>query len=313
MKEIIINSVKHIFHFILGMFLLLLTLMGNEIVLLANIEPPQLELDTVLTIKVVTDSIVKDSTIKDIKIPRIINLKPVFSTQIDTGNINYTEAEWFPYKGFKYDLKALEWTDRDVILFTNILFRESGSTVISKNHEIDQYFVAISAIRRYVDENLDSPVVIVRYNKSFTRFKNVAIKTTEDSYYVPRFVGAFSMASYEVPAFKRNKEANMKAWLQCHKVVLNVLKGEIPSHVPYIPHGTFAYLKKSIDTDYAWINAVTKKWCNVATTIKDHHYYANPVHMTAQEREHLQNNPFNPIKDFNEGLFADNRRENSLK
>lgn len=307
---------KTIVNTIIGMVAFLLVLMGQDLFLLANphkIANTWWDLEEELELpKKETENLANYITVCNATSARrqvAIIEKPV--QKEEKVDITYTQDEWFPFLGFKYDLDSLNWSERDKILFTNILFRESGSTVISRNHEIDQYFVAISAIRRYTDRKC-GVAPLVKYSKKFVRFKNQAAKITHDAYYVYRFVGAFSMASYNKPTFKRNVKANQEAWEQCYKVVTNVLNGTIPNFVPYIPHGTFAYLKKEIDTDYNWINAVTKKWVLVATTIKDHHYYADPDCMTDQEKKHLLNNPFNPIADFSEGLFADLLRSNSL-
>lgn len=226
--------------------------------------------------------------------------------KIISNKLKLHKKEWFPFKDFKYNLDKQNWSKKNRILFTNILFRESGGTVTNIHKEVDQYLVAITAMRRYIGKNYTSPVVIKKYNKKFKRYKSQAIKVTKNYYYVPKFVGAYSMASSKKPVFKGGtKVINEKAWQQCYKVVNNVLKGNIPDFVPYVPHGTYAYLNSRIDTDMNWINSVTKKWVVVASTVKDHHYYANPEEMTKKEIEHLKKGPINPINiRFKDGLFA---------
>jgi hypothetical protein len=226
--------------------------------------------------------------------------------KIISNKLKLHKKEWFPFKDFKYKLNKQKWSQSNKVLFTNILFRESGGTVTSKHKEIDQYLVAITAMRRYIGKNYTSPVIIKKYNKNFKRYKSQAVKITKKYYHVPKFVGAYSMASLKKPVFKGGtKVINEKAWQQCYKVVNDVLEGTIPDFVPYVPHGTYAYLNSRIDTDMDWINSVTKKWVVVASTVKDHHYYADPEEMTKEEIEHLKKGPINPKNTrFEDGLFA---------
>lgn len=228
------------------------------------------------------DSCVTDSADVMIKLP--INKPKVLEVSEyahDAHEIH--DKEWFALKGFKYDLDTLNWKQEDIILFANILSRESGSTVRSVHQEIDMYLVAIAARYRFLDKGYEHPVVKER-TKS-------------------RFVGAYSMEAKTKPKFK--KPLNEKAWNKCYEIVSNVLSGNIPDFVPYIPNGTHAYLNSRLDTDQAWINACTTKWVVVASTIKDHHYYANPDYFTAEEEAALRKNPFNPVNTrFKDGLFA---------
>jgi hypothetical protein len=174
-------------------------------------------------------------------------------------------------------------------MFTNILYREFKSRY-NKHDEIDQYLVAITAIRRYTDKG--------------------------PMFFRDKFVGAFRKASTSKPKFYKNKAMKEKAWKGCYEVVKNVLAGKIPDYIPYIPHGTSAYLNSRLEGENSeyrkkhkinvgWVNTCQTEYAIVASTVKDHHYYANPELMTTKEINHLKRNPHNPVNtEFKDGYFA---------
>lgn len=228
--------------------------------------------------------------------------------------------EWFPFKGFKYELKAHNWSEENKLLFVNILFRESGGTVTNIHQEIDQYLVAICAIRRYKDKN-SKLVVTKKYSKrilyrkgskTYTKYRKRSTKETKTYFYVPKFLGAYTMASKKRPVFTGGTRfINEKAWNKCYETVTDVLSGTIPNYVPYIPHGTYAYLNSRLDVDRGWIRACTIRWGVVASTIKDHHYYCNPEDILEWEYAHIMKNPCNPAnKRFKDGFFANKKYKN---
>jgi len=226
-------------------------------------------------------------------------------TVITPVNVVFRKSveHWTPFEGFSYDLPGRMWSDSNKILFTNILFREStGSNGIEE--QIDQYLVAITALRRLDGKNYNELVVTKAYNKSkYPRYSKRCTRSDDKYYYIEKFVGAFSMESYNKPTF--GKKINRIAWDKCYIVVNNTLEGDIPSYVPYIPMGTYTYLNSRLDTDESWIRTVTTKYVVVASTIKDHHFYADPSQMNDDEIKQLKRNPNSPLnKRFSSGKFA---------
>jgi hypothetical protein len=194
---------------------------------------------------------------------------------------------WFSLQNKKYDFPTVNWPDSVKILFTNILFRESTSYT-SQKLKIDQYLVAIAAMRKFFDKKLTNVIQYKHYKleKCSERQRKHAIDSNETHYIVPKFMGTFTMDSYEKPILK--SKLDIDAWAHCYTLVGNVMEGNIPEWVPYIPHGTFAYLNIPISTDTWWIDRVQTKYIRVAHSYKQHTYFADPKYMTDEEKKLLQ-------------------------
>jgi hypothetical protein len=62
--------------------------------------------------------------------------------------VTYTNKEWYAFSNspLKYYYKPIKYTEKELNLFTNILYRESRVSD-TKNHIIDQYLVTICGIQ----------------------------------------------------------------------------------------------------------------------------------------------------------------------
>lgn len=207
------------------------------------------------------------------------------------------ENEWAAFNHqWRYKYEPIVFKDSSYkILLTNILYRESGMLPKNQREEVDQYLVALCAIRwiQAHPEYLENPYI-----------------------YRAFYIFTVPVNDNRVPNFKLNKDGTKasdyvynlrrKSWLKCRAVVENVLECRIPKHIPYVPHGTYCYWNDDLDTDLVHGKRLEKHYANIVTTIRNHHYYADPRDMTKEELEYLVfNKPCNPLKKrINNGIFC---------
>lgn len=177
--------------------------------------------------------------------------------------------EWYPYYPvwyYKYD--KIEADSNEINEFTNILFTESGSQLkhydYDYNVDIDRYLVAIVAIRTIHSK-------VKPYDK---------VKTLKDMFRNGQFKKESSLPKY-----------HLKEWRKCREVIVDVLNCEIPAEVPYIPHGTFCYWNSRLDTNKKQKAYLENNGYHVATTGKDHHYFAIKGYINQDELTYLKRNP----------------------
>ena len=173
-----------------------------------------------------------------------------------------THKEWYAFDNtWRYNYEPIEYTEEELALFTNILYRESrSSNNLSK--EIDQYLVMICAVRRFHYD---------RGNKAPIR--------------CPRDI-VTKCHSFTIPD-NPHKTLDNRHWYKCQKIVKNVFHCNIPSYIPYIPHGTFAYWNSRIDTNMRQKQSLQTRHTIVASTVKDHHYFARVEHLLPSEVDYL--------------------------
>jgi hypothetical protein len=234
-------------------------------------------------------------------IPTTVSITPVYVGYVDTlvvladriktpvvkkstkKGIDHYLLESYPYDSLypelKYDLPVTNWEEKYVILFTNVVSRESGALSNEPGYEIDKYLVAISCIRRFYDSK--KGIVQYSYYKKYNKkgkinsfWKKQAVDSTETHYKVPLFVGTAGMEPYTKPNFTHPWDK--KAWDKCHSVVTDVLNNTIPDHIPYVPKGTHFWMREELCTDSWWVNRLkdTTLFTKVAHTVVGHQYYS---------------------------------------
>lgn len=194
------------------------------------------------------------------------------SCLIDTVKYEKLEKEFFAFGYKPYDYKPVSYTQKELYLLTNILYRESTS---SKNvhDEIDQYFVIICAINRLYINNKQR-------NESH-------VHTVMDIIYRTK--------SFTEPKRKFTTSFDNPHWVKCLNITKNVLDAKIPSYIPHIPKGTIAYWNSRIDTNMRQKAHLQQRYVCVASTVKDHHYFA-VVDWLSDEEKQLMKTTKNPVK-----------------
>ena len=181
------------------------------------------------------------------------------------------EKEWFPYRGLTYSYKPVDYDSIELLAFTNIIYRESGTSpskyslgALNDAIDVDRYLVGIVALRTIHSNkapfNKINRIYDVLKSRQFPYDKSLEVKT--------------------------NKE-----WLECLEVAKKVLRGDIPKYVPYIPKGTFCYWNTRIDTNKKQKKYLETKGVHVASSVKDHHYFAIIDYMEDDEIEMIKNSP----------------------
>lgn len=185
---------------------------------------------------------------------------------------NHTDSEqqWFAFDStWQYNHKKIAFTERELNMFTNILCRESRSCK-TREQEIDCYFVAIVMLR-----------------------KTQTINCTTASCMLKAGGFSYTQAMYDRTAY------NEPSWVKCREILKNVFSCRIPSYVPYLPHGTFYYWNSRLDRAWPWRKRLEQRCINVASTVKDHHYFVQPDAMANDEKAYLYerytNHIVNPI------------------
>lgn len=200
-----------------------------------------------------------------------VKAKPAYNFNQDS-----TEYFAFPRDSFDYTYTPIKYTDYELLLFTNILYRESRdhSTL---HTQIDQYFVCIAGIQRILCEPHKYPTV-----------EDMVFRSGSFSY--PLHVLTMRFDSTTHPR-------QYKVWMNCQKVVKNVLERNIPKYVPYLPKGTFCYWNSRIDTNLKQKHYLETRAYSVASTIWNHHYYVIDYYCDEKEKEYLIRNglTYNPV------------------
>lgn len=170
--------------------------------------------------------------------------------------------EWFAFKGGWQCDYNVKYDDSAITVLTNILYKESRSFE-TENKLIDKYLVIMCAIRK----------TELKYGNNVNKFI-AALKSGDcnmfgwrDYFYTPK---------------------SGKNWDNCKEVVLNILNGNIPDYVPYVPHGTINYWNSDIDTNTAQRLMLEKKYVIFASTVKQHHFFVKESEMRPEEREYLK-------------------------
>lgn len=191
---------------------------------------------------------------------------------IDTVyDYKFEAKEWFAFinSKYKYQYDPIPYTDEELNIFTNILYRESRASQ-TLNQEVDQYFVAICGIQTIIGLKKHKSIMdLVKNGHSFTW-----------------------------PAYGSTERYDNKDWVQCRKVCKNVLECKIPTFVPYIPTGTIAYWNARLDTNMKQKAHLEANYICIASTTWDHHYYCHLKYITKEELDYLKDNQLvcNPIK-----------------
>lgn len=168
--------------------------------------------------------------------------------------------EWYPYynSGFIFSYNPVKYTEKELNLFTNILYRESGMSY-NLNQQVDQYYVAICGIQAIIAMGKYETITeLIKHGSSFTYPQN-------------------GFTSYP----------NDTLWTKCKVVCKNVLERNIPSFVPYIPMGTIAYWNDKIDTNVKQKNHLKDKYIKVATTIWGTDYYCHKDYISEKDLNYL--------------------------
>lgn len=184
---------------------------------------------------------------------------------------NFEAKEWFAFlnSDYKYNYEPIPYTEEELNIFANILYRESRASA-TLNQQVDQYFVAICGIQTIVGLKKHKSIMDLAKNGH----------------------------SFTWPKFGSQNRFDNKDWVQCRKVCKDVLECKIPSFVPYIPTGTIAYWNARIDTNMKQKAHLEANYICVASTTWDHHYYCHTKYITEGELEYLKDNSLlcNPIK-----------------
>lgn len=205
----------------------------------------------------------------------------VDSLEYDKVELIRLKKEWFAFdnSNFKYNYDTICYSEEDLNLFADILWRESRA-YFTIGQRIDQYLVAICGIQTIIGLKQHKDIHDLIYNGySFTFPKT------------------------------NSKRRKSKAWIECRKVCKNVLECNIPAYVPYVPHGTICYWNSRIDTNLKHKKRLEDTYQCVGSTVWDHHYYCYPKYMTEKERQYLFNNDklCNPIvKNIENGIYCKN-------
>lgn len=194
----------------------------------------------------------------------------VESTRLDKpkrNKIDHVSMEWYMFPQKSYDLPVSSWDAKDIILFTNILFRESGMLKDDRRWLIDKYFVAICAYRTYL-EMTNKKIVVGS-----------------------KFVGTFGMEPYTKRKF--NHSWDEEAWNVCNEIVKNVLSNNIPSFVPYLPQGTFSYARIEHCTNLRWVRKLQNPdlFTKVAHCVTGHQYFCYLQYNPQMHIDSLYNTP----------------------
>ena len=77
--------------------------------------------------------------------------EPVILLELPEDTMSYTNKEWYLFSQYKlrYNYKPIKYTEKELTLLTNVLYRESRVSD-TKNHMIDQYFVVICGIQFHI-------------------------------------------------------------------------------------------------------------------------------------------------------------------
>ena len=188
---------------------------------------------------------------------------------------------------FKYSFEKKIWPENHVIMFANILQKESGSLSTNLNQEIDKWLVAVTALRCYEEKGFTPDNVIREKRGTFKFLGSWRLKSKFCTGYrefcsKPKFTKQQIADGYE------------KAWRICYQIASKALNGEIPSFVPYMPKGTRFYHNKTINKggkvvhlDSKWIRKCENNAIRIAKTIKHHEFYAFPKHMDKETLKYL--------------------------
>ena len=216
--------------------------------------------DTVIII----DTITKTDTVKIHSQSQYYDITPF---ALSSQEYQKHSKEWYAFDStWKYEY-SVNYNEKDLLILTNIIFRESGG-IPTLNHEIDQYFVGICAIRVMQHYDISSVRDLVRTKPTFSNTRGFDKRVLQDNPY----------------------------WLQCYQVAKNVLDCKIPNHIPYLPKGTFFYWNSRLDTNMEQKRLIESKCVSVASTIVDHHYYAMIDVLDVEERSNIVKVGCNPIK-----------------
>jgi hypothetical protein len=202
---------------------------------------------------------------------RVINKIDTFSNYSTIKHIP-GKSEWYAYDKslFYYDYKPLKYSEQELNLLTNILYRESGIDSTNIDHEINQYFVVICAIYTINSFNkFNSITELINSGTTFTRPLNGHL----------------------------NKD-KVNGWNKCKEICKNVLECKIPSYIPYLPTGTIAYWGSEIDTNEKQKKHLESNYICVASTSLNVHYYCHLKYISNVELNYLIHNDLlcNPIK-----------------
>jgi hypothetical protein len=182
-----------------------------------------------------------------------------------------TNKEWYAFSKskLKYYYQPIKYTEKELNLLTNILYRESRISD-TKNHMIDQYLVMICGIQT---------ITVMKKHKSI----NDLIKNG---------------TSFTMPKAKYKTKFNDANWVKCREICKNVLECKIPSFVPYVPNGTICYWNDNVDTNIKQKKHLESKYVCVASTIHETHYYCHIDYIEDYELKYLIDNDLqcNPIK-----------------
>ena len=157
---------------------------------------------TVDTIHVDTNSLKETTCIDSIVVDSSVSVRDSLPTY------EPLKKEFFAFGYKPYDYTPVKYTERELVLLTNVLYRESTSSK-TVNEEIDQYLVVICAINRlYVNNN--------QPNESH-------VHTIMDIIYRTK--------SFTEPKRKFTTSFDNKHWVKCYNITKNVLDAKIPSSI----------------------------------------------------------------------------------
>ena len=197
--------------------------------------------------------------------------EPVILLELPEDTMSYTNKEWYLFSQYKlrYNYKPIKYTEKELTLLTNVLYRESRVSD-TKNHMIDQYFVVICGIQT---------ITVLNKHKTITEL------ITKGS-------------SFTMPKAKYKTKFNDDNWVKCREICKNVLECKIPKFVPYLPDGTISYWNDRIDTNVNQKKHLESKYICVASTVHDTHYYCHIDYIKDHELEYIISNNLqcNPIK-----------------
>jgi hypothetical protein len=214
------------------------------------------------------------------------------NNEIEDCNIHYEKGpnEWYAFEesDFKYDYKPIPYTEEELNVYTNIIYRETGMG-LTTNAEVDKYFVAIVGIMRILCEN--------------DRYKTITDMVSRSN--------SFTYPTYgnKSPFDSISRPLEYKCWMLCRDVAQNVLNGTIPSYVPYLPYGTFCYWNDKNDTNMKQKYYLETRGMCVATTCWGHSFYVIKGYERKEEIQYLIDNDrtCNPTpKIISNGILCNN-------
>ena len=198
--------------------------------------------------------------------------------------------EWYAFEGsdFKYDYKPIPYTEEELNVYTNIIYRETGMG-LTMNAEVDKYFVGIVGIMRTLFEN--------------DRYKTITDMISKSNSFT------YPAGGNRNPFDSTSRPLEYETWMFCNKVVKNVLDATIPSYVPYLPYGTFCYWNDKNDTNMKQRYYLETRGMCVATTCWGHSYYVIKGYERKEEIQYLIDNDraCNPTpKIISNGILCNN-------